>query len=238
MVEDLREQTIDESLHDEDTSQDAAEEGTEQNASPDGQDTEQQLLAGKYKSPEELAKAYKEVESTLGKKSQEMKDLENRYNQLMNQFTYAQQQQYQKAQQNEYETDEERLAKEVQGLKAGLAQQANLQLYNSFVSQHEELKGDVERELFDSKIYQARSENPYAPPDQILSLALEKTRGTLGRIRESAQRETTETRREVKSQSSPKGTARKEVDSSPKTETYSDYMAWRSSTANSARRTH
>ena len=237
MAEEFVEQEVDEGLQDEGTPPDdtAGTEGS--TASPDSQDTEQKLLAGKYKSPEELEKAYKEAESTLGKWSQEKKELENRYNQLMNQFAYAQQQQ-QKAGQ-EYETEEEKLAKEVQNIKATITQQQGVNMFNEYVGANKELQGNVEKKMFANYLYQARNElGPYANAGQVLDKAKEYTLETLSEIRESARKETVETRKQVKSQQSSQGTARKEVDDSPKVESYTDYMAWRTQQGANARRTH
>lgn len=100
------------------------------------------LLAGKYKSPQELEKAYKELEGklgTLGQKASVADLIEQKYGVSPDQLQSIIDQQEQARMQAEYEANPGAFAyQEVQSLKQQLALQAEEKQLDGFLSQNPE----------------------------------------------------------------------------------------------------
>jgi hypothetical protein len=105
-----------------------------------GQSTEETLLAGKYKSPQELEKAYKELEGkigSLGQKASVADLLEEKYGVTPQQLQDIVAQQEQARQQAQYEANPGAYAfQEVQSLKQQLALQAETAQLDAFIKEN------------------------------------------------------------------------------------------------------
>lgn len=202
-------------------------------------DTSEKLLAGKYKDTSELEKAYKELESTHGRKNseweQKIKEADERYNQLISQLT-TQQQQVQTQQEEIYETPEEKLQKEIEVLKQKDRQRDMESIVNKFLTDNPDLKGDAEQRLALQRFYEVNNaKGRFVPLDKILSETAELARKDIAALRDRVQKEVTETRVELKTSEIPQGSPTHEpvetgIDESPK-----DYIKWREERANRTR---
>lgn len=114
------------------------------NAVSDGQAVEEEkaLLAGKYKTPEELEKGYKELESKLGQRdehSELTKMLEEQTGMSASQIRdYIAQQNEQKLMQQYQNNPTPYLAREIEQLKSQLALQAEEKELDSFLEKNPE----------------------------------------------------------------------------------------------------
>lgn len=111
-------------------------------SAPETEEAETALLAGKYKSPEELEKAYKSLESKLGERnetSELAKMLEEQTGMTASQIKeYISQQKEQQLQQQYAQNPTSYLANEIQQLKSQIALQAEEKELNTFLENNPE----------------------------------------------------------------------------------------------------
>ena len=210
---------------------------TGQTPSP-AKETSDKLYAGKYKAPEELEKGYKELESLHGKtvaeKEQQIKEANERYEQLIAQITTKQQQQ---PQEEVYETPEEKLQKEIEGLKLKDRQRDLEKLTEKFLKDNPDLSGEAEQRIAWQRFTELhQSKGQYWPIDRIMQETAEMARKDLASIKEKAIREVSEVRTEVKHNEIPKGTPPREAVDTTEDETPRDYVQWRKEQSAQSRR--
>lgn len=200
---------------------------TKQTPSPT-KETSEKLYAGKYKAPEELEKGYKELESMHGKavseKDQQIKEANERYEQLVSQLTSRQQTQ----QEETYETPEEKLQKEVDTLKIKDRQRDLESLTNKFLEANPDLKGKAEQKI-SWQIFQElnATKGQYWSIDRMMEETAKQARQELAEIKERAIKEVTEVRNQVKNDEIPKGTPPAESVDTEENETAQDVVRWR-----------
>lgn len=210
----------------------------EQTTSPT-KDTSDKLLAGKYKTQEDLEKGYKDLESTHGKKvseyEQKAKEANERYEQLIAQISTRQQPQ--PSQEDTYETPEEKLSKEIEALKMKDRQRDVEGIINKFLDANPDLKGEAEQRIALSRFYEINAaKGQYLPLDKILGDTAEAARKDIASLREKVQKEVTEVRTEVKNTETPKGTSKQETVDESEDETFADYIKGRKSQFEQTRR--
>jgi len=131
-------------------------------------DTQETLLAGKYKSPKDLEHAYKELESKFGQTSSEAKQAREQYEQLQQTLAYQQQQyQQQQARDAQYsQTEEERLQQDVQQLKLGVFTDRLQTIQEKFLDANKDLDNDLGRSILDSAASRMMVQKPWMNPHQ------------------------------------------------------------------------
>ena len=192
-----------------DTSQ---QEGGTTDAPDVSQETQQELWAGKYKTPEDLASGYKELESKFGQTSAEAKQAREQLEQYQQQLAYLQQQQQQAAQQNQYDvTQEEKLQQDISNLQVKVFTGELEKVQNDFLAKNEELNNDIGIEILNSVASKIRAEKPWVDPwqtgnsanfKQILEDSAKRAKELMGayteKVSTSAKKDVVETREELK----------------------------------------
>lgn len=207
-------------------------------------DTGQTLLAGKYKSSEDLEHAYKELESKFGQTSSEAKQAKEQYEQLQQQIAYQQQQQQrQQQEQAQYsQTEEERLQQDVQQLKHSVFT-GNLQtVQEKFLEANKDLDNELGRSILDSVASRTMITKPWMNPHQtgnpdhfkqVLESAAKEAKKIMEehttKVTSTAKRDAITTREELKVGASKSGAS---VDTGEKPElkgeSPEEYSSWRS----------
>ncbi len=220
-----------------DTTQTDTSQKTEQTTSQPQTETSEKLLAGKYKTQDELIKGHKELESMHGKTvsdyESKIKEANERYEQLIAQLTTKQQ----TPPEETYETPEEKLQKEVEGLKMKDRQRDIESLTAKFLKDNPDLNGDAEQRIAWQRFQELHaSKGQYWPLDKIMQETAEMARKDIASLKEKAIKEVTEVRTEIKINEIPKGTPTKESIETTENESPQDYIKWREEQAARTRR--
>jgi len=213
---------------------------SEQTTSQPKTDTSEKLYAGKYKTDSDLEKGYKELESKHGKtvaeKEQQIKEANERYEQLVSQLASNKQNQ-QTPQEDVYETPEEKLQKEMGTLKQEITQMKLEKITEKFLNDNPDLKGDAEQRIAWQRFTELnQTKGQYWPLDKIMAETAEMARKDIASLKEKVIKEVTESRTEVRHDEIPKGNAVKESVDTSEDETPKDYITWRRKQAEQTRR--